>query len=325
MYSPGSSPAERGPGSATAVLSPAAAGAKARAIAAALGTSDVLTLERPSGSQGIMLAQVSGQGLRAGPGSIYLATPALLRHYGVSPAAIGAGTVLVTGRPGLAGQPDLLLQAGDFQGMNPTVRSLPDPKVAFFSALPAGTSEPNLMITSYGAARLGLTMAQAAWLIQTAQPLTPTQINTARQIAAAAGITIETKSQILSLALLRNDATVAGILLALAVLAMTVGLIRSETAGDLRTLTATGASGRTRRAITGATAGALGLLAGLLGTVVAYLVTSAFYRVHIASVVTQVPLLDLALVLIGLPVVAAAGGWAFAGREPPAIARQPIG
>ena len=37
-------------------------------------------------------------------------------------------------------------------------------------------------------------------------------------------------------------ATAAGALLALAILAMTVGLIRSESAGDLRTLTATGAT-----------------------------------------------------------------------------------
>jgi putative ABC transport system permease protein len=58
---------------------------------------------------------------------------------------------------------------------------------------------------------------------------------------------------------------VAGILLARGPPAMTVGLIRSETAGELRTLTATGASSRTRRTLTGATAGAL----GLLGTAVA--------------------------------------------------------
>jgi putative ABC transport system permease protein len=42
-----------------------------------------------------------------------------------------------------------------------------------------------------------------------------------------------------------RGATVGGILIALGVLAMTAGLIRSETAGDLRTLTATGAGGRT--------------------------------------------------------------------------------
>src|SRR5256885_11306977 len=50
-----------------------------------------------------------------------------------------------------------------------------------------------------------------------------------------------------SLAVLGREATAAGILLALGVLAMTVGLIRSETASDLRTLTAAGASSTTRR------------------------------------------------------------------------------
>jgi len=36
------------------------------------------------------------------------------------------------------------------------------------------------------------------------------------------------------------------------------------------------------------------------------------------------PLSDVLILLAGLPLVAAAGGWLFAGREPPAVARQPI-
>jgi putative ABC transport system permease protein len=36
------------------------------------------------------------------------------------------------------------------------------------------------------------------------------------------------------------------------------------------------------------------------------------------------PWLDLVAVLVGLPVVAAAGGWLLAGREPRAIAHQPL-
>jgi len=55
---------------------------------------------------------------------------------------------------------------------------------------------------------------------------------------------------------------------------MTVGLIRSETAGDLRTLTATGASSATRRTLTGATAGALAVLGAVIGTTGAYLASS---------------------------------------------------
>ena len=59
---------------------------------------------------------------------------------------------------------------------------------------------------------------------------------------------------------------------------MTVGLIRSESAGDLRTLTATGATGRTRRTLTAATAGALALLGALLGVAGAYLALAATYH-----------------------------------------------
>ena len=59
-------------------------------------------------------------------------------------------------------------------------------------------------------------------------------------------------------------------LLALGILAMTVGLIRSEAAGDVRTLTATGASSATRRMLTAATAGGLAILGVALGTAGAY-------------------------------------------------------
>jgi putative ABC transport system permease protein len=37
-----------------------------------------------------------------------------------------------------------------------------------------------------------------------------------------------------------------------------------------------------------------------------------------------VPVVDLVLILVGLPVLAAAGGWLLAGREPAGIARQPL-
>ncbi len=66
-------------------------------------------------------------------------------------------------------------------------------------------------------------------------------------------------------------------LLALGVLAMTVGLIRAEAAGDIRTLTATGATSTIRRAVTASTAGGLAVLGALLGTVGAYLGLSAGY------------------------------------------------
>ena len=118
-------------------------------------------------------------------------------------------------------------------------------------------------------------------------------------------------------------ATAAGALLALAILAMTVGLIRSESAGDLRTLTATGATSRIRRTLTATTAGALALLGALLGVAGAYVVLAAMYYDDLGYL-SDVPVLYLALAVVGVPLAAAAAGWLLAGREPPAIARPVI-
>lgn len=98
--------------------------------------------------------------------------------------------------------------------------------------------------------------------------------------AAVNGLTVETAtgSPAASLAKVSDIAVAAGVLAVLAVLAMTIGLIRSETSTDLRVLAATGASGRTRRMLTGATAAALALLGGLLGTAAAYLAIIAWNR-----------------------------------------------
>jgi putative ABC transport system permease protein len=104
---------------------------------------------------------------------------------------------------------------------------------------------------------------------------------------------------------------------------MTVGLIRSETARDLRILTAAGASSTTRRTITGATSGALALLGSLLGTAGAYVALLVWYRNDL-SPLSRVPVANLVVIMVGLPVLAAVGGWLLAGREPRAIARQPL-
>src|SRR5258707_1067295 len=67
-------------------------------------------------------------------------------------------------------------------------------------------------------------------VIQAPAPPPGTQITVARVAAGAAGMTIETKSSTPSSAEILNWATVFGIALALGILAMTIGLLRSETA-----------------------------------------------------------------------------------------------
>lgn len=324
VYAPGglAGPGPTGPGG----QAPAGLQRRANEIAGALGTRNVVKLELASA----MVVHPTPAGL-TGHGNVYVATPALLRHYGIDPRAIDPTTLLITSRPGLQGTPKLELQAFGAprtvkgpEAFTTQTAAVTDPRIQTFHQLPSDTSDPNLLVTPYAVARYHIHVEPGAWLIQTPAPLTAAQINTARQMAENAHMSVETRSSAPSLAELRNWATIAGIVLALGVLAMTVGLIRSETAGDLRVLTATGASSRIRRAIAGTTAGALGLVGAVLGTAVAYVLTAAFFRGELSERMSQVPAFDLVLILVGLPAAALIGGWLLAGREPAEIARRPL-
>src|SRR5262249_58379972 len=104
------------------------------------------------------------------------------------------------------------------------------------------------------------------WLIQAPDPLTAAQLSAVRHFGNTNEVQVQTATYNPRLTDFTDGATALGIVIALSVLAASVGLIRSETAPDLRTLTATGASATTRRTITAATAAALGLLGAILGT-----------------------------------------------------------
>lgn len=309
------SPGEQHP--TTAALSRDQAGVDT--IAATLGTSDVLTLETATG----LLLQTTSGGTDVG--QPYVATPGVLAHYGIKASQVEPSAILLTSRAGLAGAPALQLPFGcSFSDACPPASCLASPSIQTLTALPADLADPNLLLTGYAVRKYGLHPYPAAWLVQTPQPLTAVQISGVRQRAEALGLTIQTKNDNLPLSQLDAWDTEAGILLALGVLALTVGLVRSETSADLRILTATGATARTRRDITAATAGALGLLGALVGTAVAYLTALSYFRSQLSERVDHVPALDLILILIGLPVIAAAGGWLFAGREPSGIAASPL-
>lgn len=241
----------------------------------------------------------------------YVATPALLAFYGIAPSAVHAD--ILTARAGLDG-----VQVGSGAG-----RAFRDATVQHSSQLPAYSSAPNTVITPH-AMRGGRYAAEpVGWLLQVRRPLTATQVVAARDRAAAAGLTIETRTgSSQTLQRLRDYATIIGLLVALGVLAMTIGLIRSETMQDLRTLTATGAGGRTRRALHAASAGALGLLAGILGTAGAYVALIAWHW-HDVGYLSNPPYSDLVALVMGLPAVASAGAWLLS-RTPTAIARRAL-
>ena len=299
----------------------------------------------PAGYGVAMLSKVtiSAHGIEiSGMAPLYVATPALLAHYGIDPGAVDPRSDVLSARndigglqifaplspPGLGAQPEPTKSgaagsggpgsAGADKGILHVT-----PRAQTITQLPLYKSAPGTLLTADAVRRLGLSAVPSAWLVQASAPLTSQQIQTARATAAGIGLYVETRTKQTSLAPLRNWSTAIGILVSLGVLGMTVGLIRSETANDLRTLAATGASSGTRRTITGATSGALAFLGALLGTAGAYAALFAWYRSDLHPL-GRVPLANLVIILVGLPVLAGAAGWLLAGREPPAVARRPL-
>jgi putative ABC transport system permease protein len=256
-----------------------------------------------------------------GQSQLYVATPAVLEYLGIDPATIDPGTDYLVDRSVTA--KDLVIPSMTSRREFPVtnVQKI-DTGQRLFGGFGSGRAAP-FFITPNGLRRHGWQQIPAGWLLQSSKPLTSDEIADARNAAAEAGLTIETKRKSDPPTEVMSIATAAGALLALAILAMTVGLIRGESAGDLRTLTAAGATSRIRRTLTATTAGALALLGAILAIAGAYVVMLALYHDDLGYL-SDVPVLYLALAVIGVPLAAAAAGWLVAGREPPAIARTAI-
>jgi putative ABC transport system permease protein len=245
-------------------------------------------------------------------GLVYVATPALLGYRSIDAASIDADTVVLTSQPG-----DIYLVGNLATNV---FRDRPVSDVQRIETSPY-SSVPRALITEHGVDSAGWTPAPAGWLIESSSPITDAQLSAARDMAAASGLSIESRDTQAGLATLRSAATAAGIAVALAILAMTIGLIRAETAGDVRTFTAVGASSRTRRRVTAATAGALAISAVVVGTAAAYAAVFAGYTPETEQL-RNIPVTHLVIVAVGFPLVAAAGAWLLAGRQPRHIARQ---
>ncbi|HEV3211758.1 MAG TPA: FtsX-like permease family protein [Acidimicrobiales bacterium] len=310
--------------------------AASKRIAVAIGATSSLTLYQADAS----LVRTSGG--RQFTGQVYVATPALLAHYGIPQSSIDPRALVLSSRPTLPGTSGLALtygsgspqggpgQTGPAQtGPCPPGYCVPDPFVQAESRLPTGTSAANTVLTMHAVRSLHLTLSSPqAIVLTTAAPLSTQQKNAALVIANGTGASIETASSFASLNQVLGWALVLGLLVALGVLAMTVGLIRAETASELRVLTAAGAARRTRRALTSVTAGALGFVGAVLGVVTAYLLVGAFlannFSDNLAELTTNPPLRPIGVLVLGLPLLAAVGGWLFSAREPAAIGRQPL-
>ena len=243
---------------------------------------------------------------------LYVASPDVLARLGIDPQQIRPGTDVLTSATG-----ELRFVNGVRRDSKP-----PTPKVQRFD-VPAFTSMPRVLITTDGLRRYGWAPARAGWLVESARPLTDKQLTAGRALAAANGADLESRLGQGDLTAIRTGATIGGMLLALGVLAMTVGLIRGEAASDLRTLTATGATTTTRRTLTAATAGALGLLGVVLGIGGAYLALTGGYADDLGAL-GRPPVPELLVMLVGVPGLAVVAGWFLAGREPAVLSRAAL-
>ncbi len=318
--------------------------ADAAAIAHSLGSHNVLALDPASANLQRGIVQSNNF-----QGAVYAETPALLKAFGISTSEINPNADVLSSRPGLSTESDMQLVYNGYFGNDsgpggggqggPSGAALPCPKgecvqnpiIQYVPQLPTGTTAPNTVVTEHAirTLHLGTQSDPYGWLISTSGPLTAAQISETTATAAADGLTVETKNDEPTSAEVVNWATATGLLLALGILAMTIGLIRAETSSDLRTLAATGASSRTRRNVTAATAGALGFLGAIVGTGAAYLAAAAYFRTgklgqSVFQNLSQVPTMNLLAILVGMPLLAAACGWLLAGRQPPLVSRQPI-
>jgi putative ABC transport system permease protein len=338
LYAPGDGPAGTLPGQSVPAAKLAAIRRQADTLSAQLHAQAPVELDlavsvhvpeagQPTQNQFGTLISLDRRGA-AGP--IYVATPALLKAFGIGRGAVKPGADLLTVRASLPSAGGLALVSGDDLALAapgcPAGMCILNPVVQEEGKLPAGTSVPNTVMTEEAVRALHETAVPAGWLIQARSALTPVQINAARQDALDVGATVETKSGQLSLGEISNGATIGGLLLALGVLALTVGLIRSETAGDLLTLTAAGARRRTRRALTGVTTGVIAFLGAGLGAVAACLAVLMWSHADVTATFGNVPWSDLGLLVIGMPLIGAAIAWLAGGNvtaTASSLTRQP--
>ena len=99
---------------------------------------------------------------------------------------------------------------------------------------------------------------------------------------------------------------------------MTAGLLRGESRHELRTLHSVGATRRIRRAITASACGVLALAGAALAVVISYAALLAGYWPE-TDRLAPVPINHLAILTIGLPLLAAGLAWMLSGRERPDV------
>jgi hypothetical protein len=108
---------------------------------------------------------------------------------------------------------------------------------------------------------------------------------------------------------IRTIAMAAGALFAVAAIAVTVALIRTETARDQRILRSLGASSSRARAVGAATAAGLALAASVIAVGVSLAVLTGIFRNPDEDFTFHMPWAELGTVFVVVPLLAGAVGW----------------
>jgi putative ABC transport system permease protein len=240
---------------------------------------------------------------------LYVATAVLADNLGLRSAQLEGAADVFTSQNGT------LEYANAARGTDaPRVRRIITPGYA---------SAPTSLITERALHANGWTAAPAGWLLESAEPINEEIVDSLREAAGAAGLTVEVRDEQGELGVIRSAAVAVGVLVALGVLALSLALLRVEAQGDLRTLAATGAPRSTRRAINASRGAGLAAAGAVVGVTMAYGGLVAGYGKDRSSL-SHVPLVELGLLLVGLPLLAFAASWLLSGRPSHALRRASI-
>lgn len=182
------------------------------------------------------------------------------------------------------------------------------PAVAVDSPAYFNESLPRMVISQETADELGLSAHTAQYLMTSPAPLAADDIDRARQIAAdEPGFFVNSNEDYLpKYALARSAATAASVPLGLAVLAVAVALVASESRRSHQILVAVGGGPMTHRKVVAATSGLLALIAAVLAVPAGFLPTVVVQAASQAGRPLVVPWTTIAILVIVTPLLSAA-------------------
>ena len=168
--------------SSTKVETPPQLAAHAATIAKGLGA-QLVALETPNASLN------ATQGGRSWDGQIYVATPQLLKAFGIKASEINPDADVLSSRPGLSGVSGMTFTYGSGNGSGPgsgppsssrcnaAADCLANLVIQELRALPTGTSAPNTVITEHAMEEFHIQGATTDWLVQGSQAFSASQIS----------------------------------------------------------------------------------------------------------------------------------------------------